>query len=140
MKCRLLIFIFLALSLSACAKKPITAPVPGSIDTVDAWAFRIVSDSQAALHSVKTWQQCTVLGFPATVSVDGTTQVCDPKSGAFPSTATQDLNLAIQVYNVAEASGQAYHAGRSQDITGLTTAVNQLAAAISSLLTKTGGK
>ncbi len=123
-----------------CAKKPVTAPVPGAIDTVDSWAFRVVSDSQAALHSVKTWQQCTVMGFPTTLSIDGKTEICDPKAGIFPSTATQDLNTAIQAYNVAEAAGQAYHSGRSADITGLTTAVNHLAQAISSLLSKTGGK
>jgi hypothetical protein len=139
MRCRWLIFPLLLISLG-CAKKPLVAPVPGAVDTVDAWAFRIVSDSQAALHSVKTWQQCTVHGFPPSVLVDLTSQTCDIKTGPFPTSATPALNDAIEAYNLAEAAGQAYHSGRSADIAGLTSAVNQLSQAISSLLSKTGGK
>ena len=41
-------------------KKPVTAPVPGAIDSLDAWAFRITADASASIHSVKTWQVCTV--------------------------------------------------------------------------------
>ena len=125
---------------TGCAKKPVTAPVPGSINTLDAWAFRIVADASASIHSVKTWEQCTEQNFPQTVTVDGTLEPCDAKGGSFPMTYKPQLNLAITSLNTASAAGKAYHSGASQDAAGLTAAVTQLSNSVSQLLAQLGGK
>jgi len=122
-----------------CTKKTVTAPVPGSINALDAWAFRIVSDSTASIHSVKIWEQCSAGNFPASVVVDGATEPCDSKAGMFPVQYKPQLNLAINSLNTAAAAGKAYHAGASNDPSGLTAAITQLTTAINQLMLSIGG-
>ena len=126
------------LLLAGCAKTPVQAPVPGSINTADAWAFRVIADSSAAIHSVKIWEQCSVANFPTTMVVDGSTELCDPKAGQFPMQYKPQLNLAIQALNTASAAGKAYHSGASGDTTGLTNAVTALTTAITQLMSGLG--
>jgi hypothetical protein len=127
--------------LVGCHKNTVTAPLPtGARNTLDAWAYRIISDSQASLTTVKTWEQCSASGNPATVSVDGKAQPCDPSAGAFPIQYKSQLNLAITAWDAASAIGKAYHDGTSNDAAGLTTAVNQLATTITGLLSQIGAK
>lgn len=134
-----LVPILLVLCLIGCTKKPVETAVPGSINTLDAWAYRIVADSSASVHSVKTWEQCSVANFPATIDVDGATEPCDSKAGTFPMQYKGDLNTAIISLNTASALGKAYHAGGANDPQALISAVNQLSAAISAMLTHLGG-
>jgi PBP1b-binding outer membrane lipoprotein LpoB len=131
--------ILLALSMVGCAKQPAQAPVPGSINVLDAWAFRSVSDASASIHSVKIWEQCSDPSSPKTVNVDGTTENCDPTASPFPMKYKSDLNSAIQALNVASAAGKAYHSGASNDTQGLTAAIAQLTAAITQLMSHIGG-
>lgn len=128
-----LVIAFCILSLAGC-QKTVTAPVPGSINTLDALSFRVTQDSAAAIEVIKTWQQCSINNFPPTIVVDGVTQPCDPTAGQFPVSLTPDLNLAINAYNILASAGQAYHAGASNDATGLTNAITALEQAISQLL------
>ena len=128
----------LCLALAGCVKQPVQAPVPGSINSLDAWAYRSISDASASIHSVKIWEQCSALAFPPTVNVDESTEVCDAKAGPFPMQYKPDLNTAINALNVASASGKAYHAGVSQDTQGLTNAITLLTTAITNLLTHVG--
>lgn len=137
---RFLLPILLSLALAGCAHKAAQAPVPGSVDALDAYAYRAVSDAQAAITSVKTWQQCAAANFPPTVNVDGAAEKCDATAGPFPAAAKPLLNTAIHSYDVAQAAGQAYHAGASKDAQGLAQALTTLGIDISNLLTKTGGK
>lgn len=129
----------LAVMASVACKKPVQAPVPGSINTLDAWAYRIIADSGKSIHSVKTWQQCSVLNFPITVDIDGATELCDPKAGKFPDNYKPELNAAIDAWNIAGQAGQAYHAGAGGDGAALTQSVNKLALAITTLLSHVGG-
>jgi hypothetical protein len=119
---------------AGCAKT-VTAPVPGSVNTLDATAFRVTADTQAAIEVIKTWQQCSVNGFPTSgILVDGVNQPCDATAGTFPLNLTSDLNKAISAFNLLAAAGKAYHSGASSDATGLTNAINQASAAIAALL------
>ena len=131
--------VLVLLLISLGCHKTVTAPVPGSVDALDAYAFRVVSDAQAALTSVKTWEQCSEKAFPPTVNIDGTDQKCDPSSGTFPAGGKEYLNTAIKAYNIAQSAGQAYHSGASKDGSGLTVALNQLSTAVGTMLSKTGG-
>ena len=141
MKFVLPIFAFV-LMLTGCANRAAQAPVPGAIDTYDAYAYRVTQDAAAVIHSVKLWETCSDQNFPATVKVEtnGPDEACDAKSGQFPTVARQPLFKAEQSYNIAIDAAMAYHAGASKDYNGLTAAVTQLAADISALLTTTGGK
>jgi hypothetical protein len=133
------IILLLVLVMTGCAKKPVQAPVPGSIDTTDAWAYRIIADSSKAIHSVKTWEQCSVQNFPITVDIDGATELCDSKAGPFPMQYKDDLNTAINALNAAASVAKAYHDGGSTDTARLTAAVDQLSSSISVLLSHVGG-
>jgi len=138
---KMMVVTLLALAvMPGCARKTVTAPVPGSINTLDAYAFRTLADASAAISSVKLWQQCSAASFPPTVVVDGNSQVCDPKAGSFPDADKEYLNTAIRSYNVAESAGQAYHAGASNDTTALSAALTQLGVDVANLLSRTGGK
>jgi lysozyme family protein len=67
----------------------------------------------------------------------------DVSSGKVTLTATQKtvLNQAITDYDLAQASWLAYHSGATTDVTGLTSAINQIVADIAALATKIqGGK
>lgn len=105
-----LLLTILALSLtvfsSGCAKR-VVAPVPGQLNTFDAYSFRVLADTQAAINAFKA----------------------DVQSGKVTETPTikTTLNMAITDYNAADAAYQAWHAIGG---TGSTTA---LAAQISKL-------
>lgn len=138
MKKKLLVILALALSMTGCAKNVVTAPVPGSTGTPDAIAFRVAADAQAALHSIKTWEQCARENFPQSISLDGTLEPCDPSAGAFPAKLIPLLNEAITSYNTLEALGHAFHDGTSTDQAGLAAAETKLQSDVSTVLA--GGK
>jgi hypothetical protein len=132
--------VLLALALAfgvGCAKKS-TAPVPGTINTFDAYAARTIGDAQQALVSTKAWEFCSDQKFPAQVSFDGNSYPCDPAAGPFPSVGRPILYKAEQSYNVALSAAQAYHSGASSDTAGLTQALTQLGIDIGQLLTGIG--
>lgn len=132
--------VILAVTMLGCAKKVVQAPVPGSLNSLDAWSYRIVSDAGASIHSIKIWEQCSDSTSPKTVVVDGTTENCDPTASPFPMEYKPQLNQAIAALNTASALGKAYHSGASNDTAGLTSAINQLTAAITQLISQIGGK
>ena len=122
---------------TGCAKQ-VAAPVPGQTNSADAVAFRVAADAQAALSSIKTWEQCADAQFPLTVTVDGNAEVCDPKAGPFPAKLIPLLNVAISSYNRLEELGQAFHAGTNTDQAGLQSAETTLQNDVSAVLA--GGK
>ena len=135
-----LLSLALALALGGCAaKQPGKATVPGAINSLDQYSFRVISDAQAAIVSVRTWEACSDASFPATVTFDAITATCDKTAGPFPQSIRGPLQYATKAYNVAASAGQSYHAGAGQDAAGLTTALNQLSQAISAMLTSTSG-
>lgn len=97
--------------------KTVTAPVPGQINTFDAYAYRVLFDAQAAINSFK-----------------GST------SGQNPSVKPL-LNQAISDYDIAESAYQVWHAAGG---TGPTTAISQGIAQvqndINAIATAAGGK
>jgi hypothetical protein len=125
---------------TGCAKNVVVAPVPGSTGTPDAIAFRIAADAQAALHSIKTWEQCSAASFPQTIMVDTTLEPCDPKAGPFPASAVPLLNGAITAYNDLVAAGKAFHDGTTTDATGLQALETQLQNNVSAAIGAAGGK
>lgn len=140
MKKNLLAILALAILMTGCAKNVVTAPVPGSTGTPDAIAFRVAADAQAALHSIKTWEQCAAANFPLTIDVDGNTQVCDAAAGPFPAKAVPALNAALTAYNDLVAAGKAFHAGTSIDATGLQALESQLQNNVSAVLAAAGSR
>lgn len=107
--------------LAGCANKAVQAPVPGQINSFDATSFRVLSDAQAAIDSVKT----------------------DVAAGKVTLTDAQKkvFNQVVSDYNLGEASWQAYHSGATSDTVGLTNAINQLVADIAAVTTQIrGGK
>lgn len=121
-----------------CAKKAVQAPVPGTINTFDAYAARAIGDAQAALISGKTWETCSDQKFPASVTFDGNTYPCDATAGPFPQAGRAPLFKAEQMYNIAQAAGKAYHSGASTDTSGLTQALTQLGIDIGQMLQSIG--
>lgn len=141
MKKKMLAFVLLTFGLcTGCAKNVVTAPVPGSTGTPDATAFRVLADAQAALHSIKTWEQCAAAKFPQTIAIDGTVEPCDASAGTFPAAAVPLLNTAIQSYNDLEKLGQAFHAGTNTDQAGLQAAESKLSTDVTNVVTKAGGR
>lgn len=132
-----LLVLLLTIGMFGCAKK-VSAPVPGTINTFDAYSARVIGDAQAALVGAKTWEMCSDQNFPPTVTFDNATYVCDATAGSFPASARPVLFKAEQSYNVAEAAGQAYHAGAGGDTTGLTQALTQLGIDIGNMLSGIG--
>jgi outer membrane murein-binding lipoprotein Lpp len=131
--------VLLALLLCAgCAKKA-TAPVPGSTSTADATAFRVLADAQAALHSVKTWQQCSVHNFPAAVDIDGASEPCDQSAGQFPDKYKAPLNTAINSYSALAGIAKAVHDGTSTDTAALKAAEDKLTNDVSTLISTVKG-
>ena len=118
----------------ACSQHAAQAPVPGQIDALDAYAYRSVSDAQAAITSIKTWEVCSAQNFPVKVVVDGATETCDSSDGPFNPSLKPILNTAIQSFNIAQSAGQAYHSGASKDAQGLASALTQLGVNIANLL------
>ena len=111
----------LVAALGCAAKKtPSTLP-PGAINQFDATSFRVLSDAQAAINSVKS----------------------DIAAGKIkPSDAEKKiLNQIIADYNKANDLYQAYHAGATTDTTGLSQAITQLISDIAAVTTQIqGGK
>ena len=108
------------LLLVGCAVKSGTKLPPGAINAVDANSFVDLMGAQAALQAVKA----------------------DYAAGKLPSTpATKTaLNSAIAAYNTAEASWQAYHAGKTNDSAVMVANVTAAVAAVASLIKiATGG-
>jgi hypothetical protein len=77
------------------------APVPGQLNTFDAYAYRVLADAQAAINDFKS----------------------SVTSGKLPETPTTKaaLNQAITDYNLANIAYQAWHSGGG---TGSTSTVN----------------
>jgi hypothetical protein len=88
---------------------PSTPPPPGAVNQFDATVYRVLSDAQAAIESIKSDQQ----------------------SGKITLSAQEKsiFNQLIQHYNAAESLAQAYHAAAqtgNPDTATLTTAINQV--------------
>jgi hypothetical protein len=118
MKLKLLTLLLPLCLLAGCVKN-IQAPVPGQLNAFDATSYRVLTDAQAAIDSVKN------------------------SAITAPLTSTQKvvLNQAIADYNIAEASWQAYHAGGTTNTAALTSAINTLVADIAAISTQIkGGK
>lgn len=129
--------IFALLVCVGCAKQ-VVAPVPGQTNSADAVAFRVAADAQAALHSIKTWEECAAANFPQTLSIDGTPEPCDPAAGPFPPKLVPLLNVAITSYKTLEQLGQAFHDGTNTDQPALEAAETKLQSDVSAVLA--GGK
>lgn len=139
MRIRLLVTLLVVMGFVGCAaKQPVQAPVPGTINTLDAYAARTVGDAQAALVSAKTWELCSDQSFPPTVTFDTYTNSCDPTAGKFPAVGRPFLFKAEASYNIALAAAQAYHSGAGSDTAGLTTALTTLGIDIGNLLAGIG--
>lgn len=112
---RVTIVILLSLSLVGC-HKAVSAPVPGQLNTFDAYIYRVLLDSQAAINSFK--------GSP---------------SAQNPS-VKPILNQAIADYDIVEAAYQTWHAaGGTGDASVLTQGVNKLQGDITGIAAA-GGK
>lgn len=133
---RIITLLLLAITLG-CANRAAQAPVPGAVNSFDAWAFRIVDDSDASVHAAKIWYQCTATT-GASVSVDGKDEPCHIDH-PFPMQFKGDLNSAIDALNLAKAAGATYHSGATQDTAALTDAVSKLSIAVANLLSHIGG-
>lgn len=107
----------LALIGSVGCGKRVVAPVPGQLNTFDAYAFRVLADAQAALNNFKTSPSAQV---PAIKTV---------------------VNQAFADYSIAQA---AYHvwrdAGGNGDVTPVAAAIAKMQGDISGIASQTGGK
>lgn len=133
-----ILFLVAILCCTAACKKTVVAPVPGTINTFDAYAARAVGDAESALVSAKIWEFCSDQSFPANVSFDGNSYLCDKTAGPFPPAGRPFLFKAEQSYNVALSAAKAYHAGAGSDTTGLTQSLTQLGIDIGNLLSGIG--
>jgi hypothetical protein len=115
LRIRIAPILLMLILVAACHKNTVQAPLPaGAINQLDATAYRVLSDAQAAINSLKG----------------------DIESGKMTVTDTQKavLNQVIAHYNVAEGLAQSYHAtGGVGDTTALTNAISQLVQDIASL-------
>lgn len=107
---------------TGCANKNVvTAPVPGSLNTYDAYAFRVLADTQAALNAFKA----------------------DVASGKVAETPAikSTLNQTIADYNIAEAVYQAWHtAGGTGSTTSLASSIATVQSDVSSLASPGGAQ
>lgn len=114
-----LFFVVLALAAAmGCARK-VAAPLPGAINSFDSISYVTLMDTQAAINAVKD----------------------DVAAGKITLSPTQKtvLNQAIQDYDIAQASWQAYHSGATGDTAGLTAAINQIVADVAAIAVKIQG-
>jgi hypothetical protein len=112
---RKVLAIALLITLTVACHKTVTAPVPGQLNTFDAYAYRVLFDSQAAINSFKASPSAQV---PAVKTV---------------------LNQAISDYNIAEGAYQAWHAtGGSGDTTTISNAISRVQADIAGIAAQGG--
>jgi hypothetical protein len=101
---------------SSCAKTA-TAPVPGQINTFDAYAYRVLYDAQAAINSFK-----------------GSTSAQNPNVKPI-------LNQAIADYDIAESAYQVWHAaGGTGSTAAITAAITKVQTDIAGIAGAAGGK
>jgi hypothetical protein len=115
------LLLILAAGLGCAAKKPAGSLPPGAINQFDATSYRILSDAQAAINSVKS----------------------DIQAGKVTPTENEKkvLNQIIADYNTANDLYQSYHSGATSDTEGLSKAVNQLVSDIAAVSSQfQGGK
>lgn len=116
-----LILLLATLALVGCAKKAVVAPVPGQLNTFDAYAFRSLLDAQAAVNS-----------FRADVIVGKVQE----------TPALKDiLNKAIADLDVAELAYKAWNAaGGLGSTTPVASAISQVQADITNISSQAGAK
>ena len=114
--------LFLLSTVGCAAKKPVLTPLPaGAINQFDATSFRVLSDAQASINSVKN-----------DIAAGKITPSEDEK---------KVLNQIIADYNTANDLYQSYHSGATTDTAGLSKAVNQLIVDIAAVTSQLqGGK
>jgi len=108
----------LLMAVTACSTtpKPQTLP-PGALNQFDATTYTTLMGAQAVLNSIKA------------------------DKDKLPVSALPMLKKAAMSYNAAEATWQAYHAGKMNDQAALTAAITQATTDVASLLTQwNGGK
>lgn len=118
-----------------------TKPVTSNPPTVGyaAWANAQLYVAKTTLHDNHTWELCDADGWPSTVTLDQTTELCSKfQKVAYP--AKKQLKTAVDAYNIAEGAYQAYKATANGDTTALQNALQQLLTEVSALATKTGGQ
>jgi len=110
---------------TACANHAAVAPVPGQLSTFDAYSYRVLYDTQAALNSFKT----------------------DVASGKVTETPTLKtvLNQAISDYDTANTIYQAWRAAGGNSSASatapVTAAINKVQSDITGIAAQvTGGK
>lgn len=101
----------------ACHKNVVTAPVPGQLNTFDAYAYRVLYDAQAAINSFK-----------------GSASASNPS-------VKPVLNQAIADYDIAESAYQVWHAaGGTGSTVAVTQAISKVQSDIAGIATAAGGK
>lgn len=106
---------------AACHKNVATAPVPGQLNTFDAYAYRVLADAQAAINDFKG-------------------SVTSGKVAETPAIKTA-LNQAIQDYDLAMVTYQAWHAAGGTGATApVANAITAVQTDISNITVQSGGK
>lgn len=113
-----LAFIMLTLTFTSGCAKTVTAPVPGQISTTDAFFYRVLLDTQAALNAFKA----------------------DLASGKVTETPTIRiyLNTAINDYDIAEAAYQAWRTTSATNPTASSAAVSTAVTKVQTDITNLG--
>jgi hypothetical protein len=115
------LLLLLLVGLGCAAKKPAATLPPGAINQFDATSYRVLSDAQAAINSVK-----------ADIAAGKVTATDEEK---------KVLNQIIADYNSANDLYQAYHSQATTDTGGLSRAINQLVSDIAAVSSQfQGGK
>jgi hypothetical protein len=115
------LLLVLLVGLGCAAKKPAATLPAGAINQFDATSYRVLSDAQAAINSVKS----------------------DISAGKVTPTEEEKkvLNQIIADYNSANDLYQAYHSQATTDTAGLSRAINQLISDIAAVSSQfQGGK
>jgi hypothetical protein len=119
MKAKLTLLLLSIVLAAGCSTKSTQPVLPGAINSFDQTSYQTLMDAQAAIGAVKA----------------------DVAGGKFTLTAAQKtvFNQAIADFNVAEAAWQTYHAGATNNVAALTTAINQLVADVAAIATQIQG-
>jgi hypothetical protein len=91
---------------------------PGAINKVDSDIYDSLLVAQAALNQAKV----------------------DFTAGKIPASAKDEINVAIRVYNVAQASWKAYHSGASKDLVALERDIAALTREVAKVIRLRGDK